>query len=69
MSTVAACMQKQTNSAPSVPQTLKFCPWNSERSVLSAHTVSLKNLLFEQLIKKWSYIVNVNACTKLYIKF
>ena len=21
-----ACMQKQTNSAPSVPPTLKFCP-------------------------------------------
>ena len=43
------CMQKQTNSAPSVPPTLKFYPWNSERSVLSASTstVILKNLLFE----------------------
>ena len=64
-----ACMQKQTNSAPSVPPTLKFCPWNSERSVLSAPTISLKNLLFEQWIKKWSHTVNVSACTKLYIKF
>ena len=41
------------------------CPqlWNSERLVLSAPAVSLKNLLFEQWIKKWSYTVNVNACS------
>ena len=31
-----ACMEKQTNSVSSVPQTLNFCPWNSERSVLSS---------------------------------
>ena len=28
----------------------------------------LKNLLFEQWIKKWSHTVNVRACTKLYIR-
>ena len=31
-------MQNQTNPAPSVLPTLKFCPWHSERSVLSAPT-------------------------------
>ena len=57
-------MENQTNSAPSVPQraqTWKFCAWNSEMSVPSASTptVSLKNLLFKQFIKKWNYTVNV----------
>ena len=41
-SSTTSCMQKQTNSAPSVPPTLKFCPWKSERSVLSAPTPGWK---------------------------
>ena len=66
-------MQKQTNSAPSVhtaPENLKS-QLNQFWVAVSAPTVSLKNLLFEQWINKWSYTVkvNVNACTKLYIKF
>ena len=56
-------MKKLTNSAPSVPPTLKFSPWNFERSVLSAPTISLKKLLFEQWIKKWCHKVNPSACT------
>ena len=67
-------MQKQTNSAPVPP----VCPWlqnsapeilKGQLSDLSVSTVSFKNLLFEQWIKKESHSVNISACTKLYIKF
>ena len=76
-------MQKQTNSAPSVhtapnfeilPLKIRKVSWISyEWQWVPLQWVSLKNLLFEQWINKWSYTVttvkvNVNACTKLYIK-
>ena len=52
----------------------KFCI-EAERSVLSAPTVSLKNLAISYLNNELkseaiqTNTVNVNACTKLYIKF
>ena len=62
-------MQKQTNSAPSVPLTLKFCPWNSERTVLSALTVRLEKPIIWIMNWKVKPYSQCSACTKLYIKF